>query len=253
MGQNVDCGFYEGNGQQPYPFGWDYLFYSLWKYMNYEGDPLQSPFSKGLPYQIAASAKNVVLVIPLNKSGIEAGAFLRANQTEQLLCEINGFMFRQNEVYKPPPLGRIALAGFSGGVVLQENLLDSVLKTPGKLTTLKEVYMFDVHAGGQENPTAQNSQVKEAVNAAATWAAKDPNNVVRFYSQVQSSHVNNYSKLVGKTPPDGASVTEQGNRSVSIFPSNVWAKATGQKVDGQTIHQLISATMLTDALRKSKF
>ena len=50
--------------------------------MNYVNDPLVfHPWAKGIPYQIAASGKNTVLVLPLSKVGIQIGKFMKMLQT----------------------------------------------------------------------------------------------------------------------------------------------------------------------------
>ncbi len=251
MSQNVGRpGFYENNGQKPYPLGWDYLFYGLWRYVNYNSDPwTRDPWAKGLVYQMIASGKNLVVVLPLNKAGIESGVFQRAPDTEELLNEINAFMFRRANIFTPPALGRVALGGFSSGVALMSNLLSSV-QSSRSLKALSEVYMFDRgHGVGQ---TGRNEATVAAVASAAAWAGRDQAKIVRFYSQMDSSAVTNYSSLVGRTPPRGVSVTDTGTRTVTVLPASAWASFRAWR-GGDDLHQLISATMLTDALRRSRF
>jgi hypothetical protein len=252
MAQNVGRpGFYENNGQKPYPLGWDYLFYGLWRYINYNTDPFtRDPWAKGLVYQMMASGKNAVIVLPMNKSGIESGVFKRAADTEEILNEINAFMFRRVRIFTPPALGRIALGGFSSGVALQQELIGSILASR-KLRTLTEVYMFD-RGHGVSRTTHVNDATMSAVNSAAAWAGNDPAKIVRFYSQMESSAVTNYRRLVGTNPAAGVSVTDVPGRTVAILPVSAWTGFAAWR-SGDHLHQLISATMLTDALRRSGF
>jgi len=247
MRQNVKAGFYEGNHQKPYPLGWDYLYYGLWRYVNYDGDPYtQNPFCKGLPYQIAASGKKVVLVLPMNKVDIEAGSMVNAPAAEELLEEINGFMFRQARVYTPPPLGLVAAGAFSSGVLLLQSLLASAQST-GRLAAMKEAYLFDRSFGN----VAPNTAAVGAVGSAIAWAGSDPAKRVRVYSQLDGRQVPNFQSLLGSVPGGAPSVTESANRSrtVVITPKQTWGPAVKE---GGT-HQFISAIMLTDALRRSGF
>jgi hypothetical protein len=196
-----------------------------------------------------ASGKNAVFILPLNKSGIECGVFQKAADTEELLSEINAFMFRRAGIFTAPALGRVALGGFSSGVALMINLLSSV-RSSRSLRTLSEVYMFD--RGHGVGKTRHNEATIAAVSSAASWAGNDPAKIVRFYSQMDSSAVTNYSALVGRTPPTGVSVTDTGTRTVTVLPASAWASFRAWR-GGDDLHQLISATMLTDALRRSRF
>jgi hypothetical protein len=247
VGQNVKAGFYEGNHQKPYPLGWDYLYYGLWRYVNYDGDPFtQNPFCKGLPYQIAASGKNVVLVLPMNKVGIEAGSMVNAPAAEELLEEINGFMFRRARVFTPPQLGLVAVGAFSSGVALLQSLLASA-KNTGRLATMKEAYLFDRSFGN----VAPNKAAVGAVDSAIAWAGTDASKKVRVYSQLDGQKVPNFQRLLGVAPGGAPSITESDDRSrtVVIIPKQTWGPAVNE---GGT-HQFISAIMLTDALRRSSF
>src|SRR5215471_21008695 len=42
-----------------YPYGWDYLYFVFWKYLNYADDPVREPFFPGLLYQIAESGRQL--------------------------------------------------------------------------------------------------------------------------------------------------------------------------------------------------
>jgi hypothetical protein len=247
VGQNIAFGFYEGNGQKPYPLGWDYLFFGLYMIINYNLDPLTlKPFSKGIVYQVAASGKNAVVISGMNRSVSEMGAFQKAGDMEEILEEVKGFMFRRSRIYTPPALGHVALGAFSSGGMLAEALLQSVVKSKS-LQALREVYFFDRGFGF-------TASTRSVVDTAIAWAGKDADKIVRIYSQIESSGVPNYRTLVGSTPPPGPSLTlsADGKRSVAVLPLSAWKKF-GPWKDGQDVHQLISAIMLTDALRRSAF
>ena len=251
MAQNVGRpGFYENNGQKPYPLGWDYLFYGLWRYINYNTDRFtRDPWGEGLDLPDDGIGEKCGAV-SMNKSGIESGVFKKAADTEEILSEINAFMFRKVGIFTPPALGRTALGGFSSGVALQQQLMGSVLASKS-LRTLTEVYMFD-RGHGVSRTTHVNDATVGAVDSAATWARNDPTRIVRFYSQMESGAVPNYRRLVGSNPAAGVTVTDVPGRTLAILPVSAWTGFAAWR-PGDHLHQLISATMLTDALRRSGF
>lgn len=254
VGQNVRAGFYVGPGLGTYPFGWDYLFYGLWRYVNYTGDPLtRDPFAKGLPYQIAASNKNAVLVLPLNKVGEELGVFLNAASIELILNKIQAFMFLRAGIAQAPPLGRVALGAFSSGNMLATQFLSNPRNQshPFYLNNLKELYMFD----------APGNLVPTWVSQALRWAGagSSANKMIRAYTR--GNHPI-YKTLLGvTTPAAGPFVVDSssGLRTAAVLPDAAWRSATAFSGapslvrSWQEPHQLISATMLTDALRRSGF
>lgn len=239
-----------------YPFGFDYIYYGLWRYMNYTSDPLtRDPYSKGLPYQMAASGKSAVVVMPGSKVGPEVGVFLSAASMETVLREIQAFMFRRAGIYTPPALGRTALASFSSG----NNWVTAFLakrqnqESAFYQQTLRELYMFDAPGYGSAAWVAQ----------AIAWANRgDVAKMIRAYT---SHGVSSYAKLLGHTPPQKVPFVESsddGNRTAAVLPIAAWRNAiiasgglpTSFDTDqfGST-HQLVSAIMLTDALRRSGF
>jgi len=243
VGQNVGAGFYEGPDLGSYPFGWDYLFYGLWRYLNYMGDPITvDPYPKGLPYQVAASGKHAVLVLPLNKKRIEVGAFLDAASAEELLREIQAFMFRREGIYEPPELGRTALAAFSDGNPLVARFLGLLINQRHLFyqNILKEVYMFD----------APRNSVLNWVAQAIRWAraGDGTDKMIRIYTRNNSP---SHSTLLGQSTPAVplfVASSSNGLRTAAVLPMAAW-----RSTDWQTVHQLISATMLTDAFRRSGF
>ena len=156
VGQNAPD-FYTGF---PYPFGFDYMYFVLWRYINYTADPLTSdPFAKGLAYQMAESGRNAVIVVPCNGLGPEIGVFMNAGQVQLILQDVQAYMFRRAGAFLPPFLGRTALAGFSAGNLLVTQFLNDPSNRSHSfyLDTLQELYMF-------EAPNAL-----DWVNAAVAW------------------------------------------------------------------------------------
>jgi hypothetical protein len=252
VGQNAPE-FYTNPQVGTYPFGFDFVFFGLWRYMNYTGDPLVAdPFAKGLPYQMAASSRSAVIVLPCNAVGPEVGVLLSADSMQTVLREIQAFMFRQSGVYVTPGLGRTALAAFSAG----NGLVESFLARPDNrahpfyLDTLQELYMFE---GG-------DSWLSQAI----TWAGVGTNatKMIRAYTQ---SALPSYANLLGTASPASSpfvATSADGLRTAAVLPSTAWNRAAAAAGNAaiaagaqtfQDTHQLISAMMLKDALSVSGF
>lgn len=255
VGQNAARGYYVGPGLGTYPFGWDYLFYGLWRYINYMGDPLTlDPYAKGLPYQISGAQRNVVLVLPLNRHPGELGVLLDAAWMQRILTEIQGFMFRLAGVPLAPPLGRTALAAFSSGNSLVAQFLGNPLNQRHALylSTLRELYMFDAPASGV------SSWVAQAIRWARAGSGADK--MIRVFTRRNDA---SYRALLGAALPSGGPFVMDAPAgrlsTVAVLPDTAWRRAStargapGLVKSWQEPHQLISATMLTDALRRSGF
>ena len=262
------------NPQVPgaYPFNFDYACFGLWRYMNYGGnskmpfDPLIGDrFYKGLPYQMEAAGKYAVIVLPCNRVGSgsdgspgEIGRFQSAASTQEILLDIQRFMFRRAVpgVYDTPGLGRTALAAFSSGVGMMTNFLSNRDNQAHSFYryTLGELYMFE-----PGNADAVTSWINQAI----AWANVDPSKVIRAYSQVQSTA--SMSRLISSAVPGSAPwLVNTGTRTSAVLPAASWQAAAAAANPGnlnvatgsnafQDSHQLISAMMLTDALRSSSF
>jgi hypothetical protein len=168
-----------------YPWGFDYHFFGWWRYFNYFGDPFTvDPFCKGLPYQVEAAAKPVVLVLPLNRVASnpcdEISTINDAATLQECLEEIQGVMFRAAGNFQTPGVGRLAMASFSSG----HSLLSCFLTRAGNSmhplysNNLQEVYLFDPHAD-------LASETLIPVMHVASWAAAGTPNtkVARLYTQ----------------------------------------------------------------------
>jgi hypothetical protein len=272
VAQNVRQGFYEVPGMGPYPFNFDYVYFGLWRYMNYTGDPAGTtnprspdpltvdPYAKGLPYQMMASGKNAVIVLPCNRFGPEAGVMMDAPAMDGVLREIQSFMFRRAGTYTTPGLGRVALGAFSAGNLLTLTFLNKPQNQSHSfyLDTLRELYMF----GSFKNGAGRNPV--DWVNAALNWAnaGTSAGKMVRAYLE---SPISNYNALVSPLPSALPFVATSGSFTAAVMNSGAWnaaATAAGNSLIAsgspghpkfQDTHQLISAMMLVDALSRSGF
>jgi len=243
-----------------YPTSWGYAWLSIWRYLNYSGDIANSPigahFSRGLLPQIAASGKKVVLVIPVGDASKaatpEVGDFTDATKLRRILAEIDAFMFREEGLERAPntTLGPCAMASFSSG----NNQLAVFLASSSNQGTkfykddLREVYSFD-------NP---RSSVPAFAANALNWmqAGASSTKALRLYG----THYGTYASLFPTVfPKEAAPTPEQPfvsastklpNRTLAVLPEPCWGPDYGV-TDGQGVHQLICATMVLDALRRS--
>jgi hypothetical protein len=107
---------------------------------------------------------------------------------------------------------------------------------------------------------APTSEISAWISEAMRWAqsANSPDKMVRVYSRVTDE---SYAALLGTAPPnDGPFVMDSPantSRTVAVLPDGTWRKAvtvaSGTVKTSGEAHQLIAATMLTDALRRSGF
>jgi hypothetical protein len=270
VGQNAA---YYSQGQ--YPFAKQYLFSGFWAYLDYRHDPLvdvgadkQGPWYKGLPYQISHGGKDVVLVLPLprlvrdlpparRQPANEIGVFLDAEEVHQVLLEIQEFFFRRAGIYDKALLGvsRAAMAGFSAGTIFIQAFLgrSGNLRNAFCLNVLKEVYFFE--------PTRGILGVPQATSWARTG---EDDKVVRLYT---ASPAPGARTLLRQADPGDPTESSDGRRSAIVLGMDVWRRAVAaaadgdggegtelsRLVDGQAVHQLISATMLGHAIRRSGF
>lgn len=257
-----------------YPNGYDYNYFGLWRYLHYSddvdpgtgdwlGDPLRGDwFWKGLPYQVEASGKPVVTVIAMNKVAgnpcDELSSLTDASALQQLLLDVQAFMFRRETNYSPPGLGRLAMASFSSGRTTLSCFLSraSNHNHPLYTDTLQEVYLFDPHADLASELTAP-------VANTLAWLASGtvlfpPTKVARLYTQISPTALAPVLSQLGLPPaktPFDTSIPFNSNISVTCLPLlSVWANAApGVFHNTGQVHQAIPALMLTDALRRSHF
>jgi hypothetical protein len=247
-----------------YPWGFDYQFFGFWRYLNYEGDPLKKdPFCKGLPHQIEASGKNVVLVLPLNRvatNPCDETIMLRdASFVQELLEELQAYVMRRAGLFQPPGIGHLAMAAFSSGHSLLSCFLQNTANHnhPLYLQQLQEIYLFDPHADRADVTLIPVIDI-------ARWASRGASEtkVARLYTQNDVAQLAPVLAQLGVSTgsvPFDATAPLNPRRSVACLPLDAW-KALGAAVGStfayantQASHQAISALMLTDALRRSDF
>jgi hypothetical protein len=247
-----------------YPWGFDYQFFGFWRYLNYERDPLKGdPFCKGLPYQIDASGKNAVLVLLLNKVAgnpcDEVLSFTDASFLQEHLQELQSFMFRRDSNYQSSGLGRLAMASFSSGHSLLSCFLTNAANQmhPLFLDTLQEIYLFDPHAD-------LASETLQPTTSMALWASRGmaATKVARLYTQNDATTLSPVLAQLGLSTaiaPFDLTAPLNPRKSVACLPLAAWnalAMSVGSTQpynNTQAAHQVISALMLTDAMRRSDF
>jgi hypothetical protein len=265
---------------QHYPTGFGFVEYVFDAYRRYYGDPLTAwPFAKGLPYQIAASQKDTILVQPMNcypppKDG-EFGSFMKADAVELMLKEIAWFFATRHFAQAfTPNIGRTALAAFSSGNFFVTAFLAANRSHKFCREILQEIFNFDL-------PTAQESNLVAWTDATIAWLGQGDEaarKCVRVYTQTAAPP---YQRLLGAVPlvagkdivlhskPAAALTSGRGgNRTVARFSPSFFIKACHDKggnllkIHGldkaankeyQAAHQCMSALMLTDAMRRSGF
>ncbi|MEV5017691.1 hypothetical protein ACIGW1_31905 [Streptomyces sp. NPDC053780] len=270
MAQNVPDGFFTNplDRHDPltndtYPWGWDYQFFGLLRPLRYMGDPLLAePFPKGLPYQIQAAGRNVVLVLPLPRVAggpcDEITSFTDAVFLQEYLEEIQAFMFRRAGNFSFGPIGRLAMGSFSSGHALMSCFLSKAANQTHPLfqDVLQEVYVFDPHAD-QAQVTA------EALAHLAGWAVRGSasTKIARLYTQNDPAQLGPLLAQLGLTAGTAPfhAETPDGRKSLTSLPPGAWQNLA-QRLNGAVpytnsgqVHQVIPALMVTDALRRSAF
>ncbi|MEU5431814.1 hypothetical protein AB0G73_00365 [Streptomyces sp. NPDC020719] len=248
---------------QTYPFGWDYQFFGLLNYLRYIDDPfLTNPFAKGLALQIEGSGRNVVLVLPLmrvaNTPCDEVVSFADAVFLQEYLPEIQAFMFRRRGNFQFGPIGRLGMASFSSGHAALTCFLGDTNNQahPLYLDTLQEIYLFDPHADLVSETLPPLTQV-------TAWAARGTSGTknARLYTQNDPAQLAPLLAQLGVTggvAPFHAQ-TPDGRKSLTSLPLAAWNSLATQLGSGVPyantgqVHQVMSALMLTDALRRSEF
>jgi hypothetical protein len=251
MGHNVENGYYFG----PYPYHFDYIFYGLWNYLNCRDSPLTKwPYSLGLPYQVAASGKPVVLVLPCSSAQQEVGNFRHADGMAIILREIQSAMFRRSGVYEPPDLGRLALAGFSASTGLVAAFLNDASNRAHPLLqqNLREVYGFD----------PPDTEVFGFVGAVTSWMTSlgGPDAMARLYRQTESPVLSQFlaPATIPQVRPFVASTPDE-KMTLGLVPAQTWRAAAaargapGMGFQYTEVHHMFPSLFLTDALRRSGF
>jgi hypothetical protein len=267
-----------------YPFGWDYLYFIFWQYMNYVDTPIINSSFFGLPDQIKIANKEVVLIIPILSNEKKAGDFTEPDKLLVLLNQLQEFILREklgNTDTGPFQLGRVAVGAFSAGNALTIKLLQNSSHSFCR-NYLQEVYGFDP----PYNPKGKVYTGEMWIQSVLAWSSKDINKIIRLYTQTSYPSI----KKIANAVEDGKiEKTKDGNRSVLLTREEAWKTLLGQEVIQfsdllksqlsiplqeknikkigsifiknnfkgwdiyNIIHHLIPSTMLTDALTRSNF
>jgi hypothetical protein len=242
----------------PYPFSHDFPYYQIVRYVLYgqafeavvpdvELDPLlHDPYWKGAAHQIAAAGKDVVFVKPVSKPGPEIGAIMDAAAMDMVLREIGAIMFRLAGVYPetPPPIGRVALSSFSASTSLAIQFLRKNAGHDFVRDKLQEIYSFDA-PGAFRN--AWFTEVGKWIDGEKMARSYGQANAVALFAGLLGAGV-----TVPATSPHFASSAD-GRRTCASVAIKDWQAVTPMTVGFQEAHQLVSAMLLTDALRRSGF
>ncbi|MDC3960022.1 hypothetical protein [Polyangium jinanense] len=244
-----------------YPDGWDYLYTSLYRYLNFMGNPLDAasdgPYTRGLLPQIAASGKNLVLVLPVpnaNDKDAELGDALDAGMMEAFLLEIQSFFFKEAGLFRSPNpyIGRVALGAFSSGNNHIPRFLSRHRNASHRFRSdaLREVYCFDT----------KSPLVTGWADAALRWAStgkEHTGKMIRMYGTNPGAYAPVHQAFFSKPGPAVAPyVSTHPMRTIAVLPESSWRRAVAElsaNDEGQIVHQLICGSMLTDALRRSGF
>jgi hypothetical protein len=238
---------------QPYPFSLPYLFFTSFRDLNYQGDPiLGASGAKGLITQMHGSARGAVVVAPMPKLGAYFGEAMDATVMEELLREAQTFFVRRTNAYHVPAFGRMAFAAFSNGCGMHlRSFLDKNAGHPLLNDRLNEIFLLD--------PRMADFGMVESVEK---WTKTGPDKRVRVYL---TSQIAAYLSLVGANAfpaSAGGVTTADGLRSLFLVESAAWqelatrlggpAAALPFKSFGP-VHEAVPATMVTHALRASGF
>lgn len=281
-GQNLKNGVF--SAPQTYPFSFDYAERCLVESMRYGQTALLKTVParaattarvwsdnladtlrpKGVPYQVAASGHDVVVVYPVAEAGGgEYGGLQDTNVIPGILGELQAFMFWRSGVKQwPTSIGRVGISAFSSANYTLARWLELGGNVNGKFMRdhLVAVYLLD--------PPALAMNV---VTNAMAWADKGTDRAVRLYgrgvqavkgkpnqSQDQFSDIHEQlCEWTGAHPDTPYIKTARDNkRMAALLPTAAWQAlfirlglgSTTSNIREWDVHHLIPATMLKHAL-----
>jgi hypothetical protein len=251
MGAEPPQGPFYMNG--PHPYGWDFLYYGLYRYLVFPEDAIGDYFAKGLPIQVRQAGRNCIVLVPQNRFGPRGPAdeiieFNDPDLVQETLEEIQVYMyFRAGRKFARPNVGRTAAAALSNGNVLLTAFLNSHPDRPFLRNIVREIYIFD--------PNGDSHALNAApVEAALAWARSDPSDkMIRYFAQ---QHHPVHDRLLGVAPPSGNFVQDGTNPNFTggVLSESAWIALGARDTSGwQAAHQLIPSMLLTHAMRKSGF
>jgi hypothetical protein len=254
------------------PWGWDWLIYQFWRWLNYTNLPIRDEWgSFQLPQQIAQAHKKCVLVIPqIPRAALASDPaqfrFLSGAIIKETLLSIRGLLLPDHG------LDHVVLAAFSDGnnvlsLLLGNNLAKSAAAADREFLTgdVHEIYIFD--------PPQVAWAGNAVINASLAWKAAGTNSVqrvIRLYSQHFYSP--GYYKLLpdarakGLTP-GACFFGESPGKEVTLayLPlargNDVWTKAGPRYLPGvkraavtwENVHHWIPGLFMADAAGRSPY
>jgi hypothetical protein len=306
-------GWWAGWPNYPYPntqssqWGFEFLFVNLWQWMNYHTHPARQPFGelgaltkgrfplranrnepllfhhqrragKGLVWQMAASGKPCVLLVPVpgKRGHTNADELFDAEKLRRALLETQGAFYRARDEYAPlRPIGNLSVSGFSGGAIAAEMALKWALGKDNRPGTefvgskLREIYLFDP----PEMSDTGRPLLQSILRLATEWRKANPKCVVRLYIRAPlAQSAADGQALLGKTLPGSTGVehSDDGRVTVAVVtPQSGHLSRKSVAPGGRSgqdflddygygenwdqFHQLFPSLFLVDAMRRSEF
>jgi hypothetical protein len=225
----------------PYPYNFDFAYYGIWNYLNYRADPLTyreerwmpsrtdvarlgdpglkevaEKFSFGLPYQLRAAAKPLILVQPVFGMGSYPGGLATAVTAQAFIEAVHAWVWRLLSPGDRPALDAVAIAGYSNGAEVAATFVASNVRSPFVQDVLREALLFDPPA---ETATAFTTH-GPTLN---TWATAKPGRRIALYSQVPFSTL---PRTVPQPPNAGLpSLGETPGWRFLFTPTKSWTEA----------------------------
>lgn len=154
-----------------------------------------SPAMGASKLEAATNQIKVMLVVPVS-NGAAFSSLSDPNVLEEALTEISRRAYEGADdmpriATQAPPLGRIAVAGYSrSGEVLLDLLTNGSKNTRFMQETLREFYAFDVmldRSISQGNPRTKTEGYQQFWRKLKTWQGDDADKLIRLYSSEPST------------------------------------------------------------------
>ena len=216
-------------------------------------DPLQWPFAKGVPYQVAKARVDVVSVCPCpwyygDEYQKEYGVLNQPEKTGEILEELQAFMFTRVSLVPPKSIGKTAIAAFSSGNdVLKMWISEANQKGKFLSNTVRSLYFLD----------PRSDIIDECIRLAKLWAGSADKRI-RLYNRISwPSH----KELVASPPKEPFVLNSADDKRTLAVVGDSWKRIVTKAVgaaptyrwDWQEHHHRIAATMLAHALAQGDF
>lgn len=148
-----------------------------------------SPAMGASKLEAATNQLKVMLVVPVS-NGAAFSSLSDPNLLEEALIEISRRAYEGVDdtpriVAQPPPLGRVAVAGYSRSGEILLDLLAKGSKNRFVQQTLREVYAFDVmldRGKSRPNPRTKTEGYQQFWEKLEKWQGDDSDKLIRLYS-----------------------------------------------------------------------